>query len=92
VNDVDFLNGTVAQLAGLPGVVSVSLGGSRAHGTHRPDSDWDLAIYYRDTFDPQTLRDVGWDGEVSEIGGWVAVSSMGGCRSTDVASMCTIAT
>ncbi len=50
--------------------MSVSLGGSRARGTYRPDSDWDLAIYYRDTFDPQTLRDVGWAGEVSAIGGW----------------------
>ncbi len=68
--DDEFLAATVARLAGLPGVLSVALGGSRAQGTQRPDSDWDLAIYYRDTFDPQTLRDVGWPGEVSEIGGW----------------------
>ncbi|AKU98769.1 hypothetical protein AKJ09_05433 [Labilithrix luteola] len=37
---------------------------------HRPDSDWDLAIYYRGRFDPQDLRNVGWPGEVSEIGAW----------------------
>ncbi len=46
------------------------LGGSRAAGTHRPDSDWDFGIYYRGHFDPQTLRDIGWPGEVSGIGGW----------------------
>ena len=49
---------------------AVTLGGSRAQGTHRPDSDWDFAIYYRGHFDPQTLRDIGWPGEVSEVGGW----------------------
>jgi len=66
----DFLDGVADRLAGLPGVLAVTLGGSRAQGTHRPDSDWDLAVYYRGTFDPQTLRDVGWPGEVSELGGW----------------------
>lgn len=65
-----FLGGVVEQLARLPGVRAVSLGGSRAEGTHRPDSDWDFALYYRDVFDPQSLRDIGWIGEVSEIGAW----------------------
>jgi predicted nucleotidyltransferase len=51
-------------------VEAVTLGGSRAQGTYRPDSDWDFAIYYRGHFDPQTLRDIGWPGEVSEVGGW----------------------
>lgn len=58
------------RLTDLAGVTAVSLGGSRAQGTHRPDSDWDFAIYYRGHFDPQDLRDVGWPGEVSEVGGW----------------------
>lgn len=49
---------------------AVTLGGSRAAGTHRPDSDWDFSVYYRGHFDPQTLRDIGWPGQVSEIGGW----------------------
>ncbi len=49
---------------------AVALGGSRAEGTHRPDSDWDLAVYYRGPFDPDDLRALGWPGEVSEIGGW----------------------
>jgi predicted nucleotidyltransferase len=65
-----FVDRVAERLGALPRVQAVSLGGSRAQGTHRPDSDWDLAIYYRGEFDPQTLRDVGWPGEVSEIGGW----------------------
>ncbi|SDH74167.1 Nucleotidyltransferase domain-containing protein [Sinosporangium album] len=66
----DFLDLVADRLAGLPAVRAVSLGGSRAEGTHTPDSDWDLAIYYRGGFDPADLRAVGWHGEVSEIGGW----------------------
>jgi predicted nucleotidyltransferase len=51
-------------------VRAVALGGSRAQGTQKPDSDWDLAVYYRGPFDPADLRALGWEGEVSEIGGW----------------------
>ncbi|WP_031469076.1 nucleotidyltransferase domain-containing protein [Sciscionella sediminilitoris] len=65
-----FLERIAGQLAGLPLVEAVTLGGSRAQGTHRPDSDWDLAIYYRGEFDPEHLRALGWPGEVSELGGW----------------------
>lgn len=64
------LNRVADRLAGLAGVEAVTLGGSRAQGTHRPDSDWDLAIYYRGRFDPRDLRDLGWPGEVSELGAW----------------------
>ena len=70
MDDATFVDHVADRLAALPGVEAVALGGSRAQGTARPDSDWDLAIYYRGTFEPQTLRDVGWPGEVSEIGGW----------------------
>ncbi|MBC2905816.1 nucleotidyltransferase domain-containing protein [Streptomyces cupreus] len=66
----DFLDTTVDRLAALPTVQAVALGGSRAQHTHRPDSDWDLAIYYRGAFDPADLRAVGWEGEVSELGAW----------------------
>ncbi|MFB7599050.1 nucleotidyltransferase domain-containing protein [Streptomyces sp. NPDC056160] len=69
-SDEVFLDTTADRLAALPGVRAVALGGSRAQGTHRPDSDWDLAVYYRGRFDPADLRAVGWPGEVSEIGGW----------------------
>lgn len=65
------------RLAGLPGVQAVSLGGSRAQGTHRPDSDWDFAVYYRGHFSPQHLRELGWPGEVSELGAWGGVFNGG---------------
>ncbi|CAL9425633.1 hypothetical protein SUDANB15_01930 [Streptomyces sp. enrichment culture] len=68
--DRPFLEATADRLAALPGVRAVTLGGSRAQGTERPDSDWDLAVYYRGSFDPDDLRAVGWEGEVSGIGGW----------------------
>ena len=70
MDDAEFPGYVADRLAGLPRVEAVNLGGSRAQGTHRPDSDWDFAIYYRGHFDPQALRDVGWPGEVFEVGGW----------------------
>ncbi len=65
-----FATSVAHRLAALPGVTAVALGGSRAAGTARPDSDWDFAVYYRGRFDPDDLRALGWPGEVSEIGGW----------------------
>src|SRR5919108_3336434 len=61
-----------AKLAGLPGVVAVVLGGSRASGTHRPDSDWDLGLYYRARrpLAPEDVRRLGHPGHVSELGDW----------------------
>lgn len=70
LSDAAFLDRTADTLARLPGVRAVALGGSRAEGTARDDSDWDLAIYYRGHFDPADLRAVGWEGVVSEVGGW----------------------
>ena len=68
--DAAFLASVADTLMALPGVEAVALGGSRAQGTHREDSDWDLGIYYRDGFDPESLRAVGWPGEVSALGAW----------------------
>jgi predicted nucleotidyltransferase len=68
--DQEFLDSTADRLATLPTVRAVALGGSRAQGTQKPDSDWDVAVYYRGPFDPADLRALGWEGEVSEIGGW----------------------
>jgi predicted nucleotidyltransferase len=70
MRDDEFLAHVSVRLAGLPSVAAVTLGGSRAAGTHRADSDWDLAVYYRGGFRPADLRALGWAGEVSEIGGW----------------------
>ncbi|MFD8539214.1 nucleotidyltransferase domain-containing protein [Streptomyces rubrogriseus] len=70
LTDQVFLDTTADRLAALPAVRAVTLGGSRAQGTHGPDSDWDLAVYYRGAFDPADLRAVGWPGEVSELGAW----------------------
>jgi hypothetical protein len=68
--DGAFRKYVVDRLAGLPGVQAVCLGGSRAAGTNRPDSDWDFAVYYRGGFTPDSLRALGWPGTVFEIGGW----------------------
>ncbi|WP_328396710.1 nucleotidyltransferase domain-containing protein [Nocardia sp. NBC_00416] len=75
--DHDFVTYLGDRLAALPGVGAVALGGSRAQGTHRPDSDWDFALYYRDRFDPADLRALGWPGEVSELGAWGGVFNGG---------------
>jgi predicted nucleotidyltransferase len=64
-----------ARLAKVPGVRAVALGGSRARGTHRPDSDWDLGVYYRGEVDVAALTALAADvtGEPVEVagpGGW----------------------
>lgn len=70
MEDEEFADYIASSLAGLPGVLAVSLGGSRASGASRPDSDWDFAVYYHGRFDPGDLRALGWPGEVSAVGGW----------------------
>lgn len=70
VDDHAWIEAIADRLYRLGGVEAVALGGSRAEGTHRADSDWDLGIYYRGHLDPQEIRDIGWAGEVFEIGAW----------------------
>lgn len=70
MDDLVFVDHVADHLAALPGVLAVTLGGSRATGTHGPSSDWDFAVYYREHFDPDDLGNIGWQGTVSEIGGW----------------------
>ncbi|MER7496185.1 nucleotidyltransferase domain-containing protein [Streptomyces pharetrae] len=82
LTDSAFLDTVADRLAALPTVEAVSLGGSRAQGTHRADSDWDLGIYYRGPFDPAGLRALGWEGEISEVGGWGGGVFNGGGRLT----------
>src|SRR5215471_12645576 len=69
-DDTQFPVYVAERLGGLPGVTAVALGGSRAAGTQRPDSDWDFSLYYRGRFDPENLRSLDWPGEISRIGGW----------------------
>lgn len=54
LTDQAFLDTTADRLAALPAVRAVTLGGSRAQGVHGPDSDWDLAVYYRGASTPRT--------------------------------------
>jgi len=63
------------RLASVGGVVAVVLGGSRARGTHRPDSDTDLGLYYRGDLDLAALRALAsatadLPAEVTAPGGW----------------------
>ncbi|WP_327150831.1 nucleotidyltransferase domain-containing protein [Nocardia sp. NBC_01329] len=81
--DNEFAASVADRLAALPNVVAVTLGGSRAQGTHAPDSDWDFALYYRDRFEPADLRAVGWAGEVSELGAWGGVFNGGAWLTID---------
>lgn len=69
-DEATFAEHVADLLSGLPGVEAVALGGSRARGTHRPDSDWDFALYYRGAFDPDDLRALGLPGSVSDLGEW----------------------
>ena len=59
------------DLAGLESVVAVVLGGSRAIGAARADSDWDLGVYYRSSsgaLDPDDVRDLGYPGHGADLG------------------------
>ncbi|MBC2640574.1 nucleotidyltransferase domain-containing protein [Rhodococcus sp. 4CII] len=56
---VEFENVVLRPLAErlclVDGVVGVTLGGSRARGTHTTDSDYDVGIYYRGILDTDAL-------------------------------------
>lgn len=67
--------GIADRLTDVDGVVGVCLGGSRARGTHRPDSDVDLGLYYRPPLDTAALRLLaseltGESVDVTEPGDW----------------------
>ncbi|WP_052748697.1 nucleotidyltransferase domain-containing protein [Microbacterium sp. Ag1] len=75
VLDEDRLRSMADGLGKVPGVRAVALGGSRARGTHRPDSDIDLGLYVEADVDLTALAEAarGWTGEDVEIagrGGW----------------------
>ncbi|HEY7010798.1 MAG TPA: nucleotidyltransferase domain-containing protein [Jatrophihabitantaceae bacterium] len=69
------LAGIAERLTAVPGIVGVTLGGSRARGDHVPDSDVDLGLYYRAPLDVAALgvaaREVaGPDASVTASGAW----------------------
>jgi hypothetical protein len=68
--DEQFAALVAERSATVPGVLAVTLGGSRAQGDQRPDSDWDFGLYYRGHIDPEDVRALGWPGDVSPVGGW----------------------
>lgn len=63
------------RLVGISGVVGVMLGGSRARGTHTPESDVDLGLYYRPALDVAALGELareiaGPEARVTSPGEW----------------------
>jgi Nucleotidyltransferase domain len=69
------LRDVAARLVEVPGVVGVLLGGSRARGTHTPESDWDLGLYYRPPLDVGALTALAQEvagprAQVTEPGEW----------------------
>lgn len=71
------------RLAKVPGVVAVTLGGSRASGTATDDSDWDFGLYYRGTIDPDDIRALGWPGQVFGPGDWGRIVNGGAWLTID---------
>ena len=72
-----------AQLAAIPGVVAVTLGGSRATGTAVEGSDWDFGLYYRGSSDPADIVALGWPGQVFAVGEWGTIVNGGAWLTVD---------
>ncbi|MFE9887239.1 nucleotidyltransferase domain-containing protein [Streptomyces scopuliridis] len=90
------MNATIEAMAtrlmSVRGVRAVALGGSRARGTHRPDSDWDLGVYYRGEPDVAALAALaaemtGSPVEVAGPGGWGPWVNGGAWLSVDGATV-----
>jgi hypothetical protein len=65
------------RLAAVPGVVAVTLGGSRAVGAAVDGSDWDFGLYYRSGLDPADISALGWRGRVFAPGEWGSIVNGG---------------
>jgi hypothetical protein len=75
--------GLVEALARHPDVTAVTLGGSRAQGRARPDSDWDFGLYYREGIDTDAIRALGYAGHVAEPGAWGRIVNGGAWLEVD---------
>jgi hypothetical protein len=71
------------RLAAIPGVVAVTLGGSRATNTAVADSDWDFGLYYRGSLDPADVAALGWPGRVFAPGEWGEIVNGGAWLTVD---------
>lgn len=86
--DDEALREMAKRLVQVDGIVGVVLGGSRARGEHRPDSDFDLGLYYERPLDTEALdrlaRKLAGDGaEVTAPGAWGPWVDGGGWLSVD---------
>ncbi len=70
-------------LATIPGVVAVTLGGSRARGEAGPGSDWDFGLFYVDWIDTDAIRALGFAGEVVEPWAWGKIPNGGAWLEVD---------
>jgi hypothetical protein len=71
------------RLTAIPGVVAVTLGGSRATNTAAEDSDWDFGLYYRGRLDPADVLALGWPGRVFAPGEWGRIMNGGAWLTID---------
>jgi hypothetical protein len=75
------------RMAAIPGVVAVTLGGSRATGTAVEGSDWDFGLYYRGGLDPADITALGWPGRVFAPGEWGTIVNGGAWLTVDGAKV-----
>jgi hypothetical protein len=62
----------------IPGVVAVTLRGSRAGGAIHPDTDWDFGLYHREAIRVDDVRALGFQGTVVEPEAWGRLVNGGG--------------
>jgi hypothetical protein len=72
-----------SKLAAIPGVVAVTLGGSRATNSATVGSDWDFGLYYRGGLDPADVVALGWPGPVFAPGEWGLIVNGGAWLTID---------
>lgn len=77
MDDEEFLGAVLAVCRQMPKAEAVNLGGSRARGDARPDSDWDFAVYYRGDVDVDYFEELGWPGHVYRPFEWGQVMYAG---------------